>query len=494
MSKPSLFRRFDQFFSREDVPFGLCLVRIILPLLLMLPALQRAGRIRELFSADGSPAPLWENFGQTGLLPIPSPTVAVALYCCLLTSFVTSSIGLFTRTSLLVAMALNVYFSFLDSISTVTKYTMISAHVMLLLSWADTSALWSVDGWLRRNERGPGLIPRLLPRTSPVWPRRLVQIFLGVVYLGAAATKMHTPGFFSGDHMSYWMMTNTNFANPFGEYLSLYPGLIVAMSYITIVWEVSFLFSCWRGTARNYALAIGFVFHFMTYLTLGLTLFPALYIVFYLAFFDEDEYLALRAWLNRIVPRAFAISQETVMWPWRKLDGVLPRWVGVPQAAAALGVFVSTCAVVAVEVERRSDVFGVNRAEGRFVLTPISDSRAKELLRNDQGIQPSDAVASFDVGTETFGETLIDRRSEFRYGDMAIVQCSLEPPHHDVWVEVDLHDSDNHIVARDGAIVPREKLRGCIYCKFDERFTPGQYAFVLKLDGKEITRRDVTLK
>jgi len=494
MSKPSFLRRFDQFFSREEIPFGLCLIRIILPLLLMLPALQRAGRIRELFSADGSPAPMWENFGQTGLLPIPGATVAVALYCCLLISFVTSSIGLFTRVSLLMAVTLNVYFSFLDSISTVTKYTMISAHVLLILSWSDCSALWSVDAWLRRKDRGAGLVPRVLPRTSPIWTRRLVQIFLGVVYLGAAATKMHTPGFFSGDHMSYWMMTNTNFANPFGEYLSLYPGLIVAMSYIAIVWEISFLFSCWRGIARNYSLALGVVFHVMTYLTLGLWLFPALYVVFYLAFFDEDEYLALRAWLSRVAPRAFSNAQETMLWPWRRLDALMPRWVGVPQMAAAMAVLVSTCAVVAVEVERRADVFGVERPEGRFVLTPLSPERAAELLRNDQTILPADAVASFDVGTETFGETLIDRRSEFRYGDMAIVQCSLEPPHHDVWVEVDLHDSDNHIVARDGAIVPREKLRACIYCKFDERFTPGQYAFVLKLDGKEVTRREVTLK
>ena len=494
MSKPSQLQRFDQFFSREDVPFGLCLIRIILPLMLMLPALQRIGRIRELFSAEGAPAPLWENFGHPGLLPIPSATWAVALYCCLLISFVTSSIGLFTRTSLLVAMALNIYFSFLDSVSTVTKYTMISSHVMLLLSLADASALWSVDNWLRRHQRAEGLFPQLLPRISPVWPRRLVQIFLGIVYLGAAVTKMHTPGFFSGDHMSYWMMTNTNFANPLGEHLSLYPGPIVAMSYIAIVWEVSFLFACWRGIARNYALAIGALFHFMTYLTLGLTLFPALYIAFYLAFFDEDEYLALRTWIHRVAPQAFATSRDVVLWPWRKLDAVLPRWFGVPQAAAVMGVFVSTCAVVAVEAERRSDVFGVNRPEGQFVLTPISDERSRELLRNDQGVLPADAVAGFDVGTETFGETLVDRRSEFRYGETAIVQCGLEPPHHDVWVEVDLHDADNHIVARDGAIVPREKLRACIRCQFDERFTPGQYAFVLKIDGKEITRRDVTLK
>ena len=491
MTQPSLLRRVDQFFSREEVPFGLCLLRIFLPLLLLLPAAHRALRIRELYSADGSPAPLWENFGHQGLQwMIPGATVAVALYVVNLISFLTASAGLFTRCSLLVAMTLNVYFGFLDSISTVTKYTMISAHVLFLLALSDCGSVWSVDAWLQRGKPGG----RLLPRSSAVWSRRLIQIFLGIVYMGAAMTKMHTPGFFSGDLMAYWMMTNTNFANPIGEYLSLFPGLLVAMSYVTIVWEVSFLFSCWRGTARNIALLIGAFFHLMTFLTLGLWLFPTLYVAFYLAFFDEDEYLALRAWLSRAFPVAFATAQEGILWPWRRLEAIRPRWFGVPQLAAATAVCVSACAVVGVEIERRADVFGTSRPEGAYELTPLTDEEAAQLLRNDQAILPTDAVASFDVGSETYGETLVDRKKVFRFGETAIIQCSLEPPHHDMWVEVDLHDADNHVVKRDGAIVPREKLRSCIYRKFDESFTPGTYAFVLKIDGKEITRREITLE
>ena len=491
MPQPSLLRRADQFFSREEVPFGLCLLRIILPLLLLLPAAHRALRIRELYSSDGAPAPLWENFGhQWPAWMVPGATVAVALYAVYLVSFLTASAGLFTRCSLLVAMTLNVYFGFLDSISTVTKYTIISAHVLFLLALSDSGSLWSVDAWLQRG-KSPG---RILPRTSSVWPRRLIQIFLGIVYMGAAATKMHTPGYFSGDLMAYWMMTNTNFSNPLGEYLSLYPGLLVAMGYITIIWEVSFLFSCWRGTARNIALLIGATFHLMTFLTLGLWLFPTLYVAFYLAFFDEDEYLALRAWLSRVFPVAFAAAQDGMLWPWRRLDAIRPRWFGVPQLAAATAVCVSACAVVAVEIERRADVFGTARPEGPYSLTPLTDEEAAQLLRNDQSILPTDAVAGFDIGTETYGETLVDRRSDFRIGETAIIQCSLEPPHHDMWIEVDLHDADNHVVVRDGLIVPREKLRACIYHKFDERFAPGTYAFVLKIDGKEITRREVTVK
>lgn len=495
MSQPNILRRFDQFFSREEVPFGLAVARILLPLLLLLPLGPRAFHIREIYSSDGAASPIWENFQHKDLLPIPGGSLAVVLFVLYAASLVTSSLGLFTRLSLIAATIFNVYFGLLDCLSTMTKYTIISSHVLLLLSLSDCGALWSVDEWLRRrNGKKAGAAIPALPRSSPVWPRRLIQLFIGVVYLGAAATKVHTTGFFSGDQMAYWMMTNTNFSNPVGEYLSLFPGLVVAMAYVAIFWEMTFLFVCWKGTARAFALSVGAIFHVMTYFTLGLILFPMLYIPFYAAFFDEEDYLAARAWLSRVVPNAYGRLRDAAIWPWRTLDAVRPRWFGLPHAAAAVAVVTSTCAVVVVEIEKRADVFGVARAEGRFVLEPMSAQQTERVLRNDQGILPVDAVAGFDVGSERFGETLIDRRAAFRAGETAIVQCSLEPPHHDLWVEIDMHDADDHIVARDGVIIARESLRGSIGYKFDGRFPPGTYFFVLKIDGREITRREVTLQ
>ena len=96
---------------------------------------------------------------------------------------------------------------------------------------------------------------------------------MGVTYLGSAATKMHTPMFFSGDQLRFWMMTNVNSLNPVCEFLSQFPGLIVTMSYVTIVWEILFVFIAWKGTARTIMLTMGVFFHLMTYFTLGLLVF-----------------------------------------------------------------------------------------------------------------------------------------------------------------------------------------------------------------------------
>jgi hypothetical protein len=488
--QPTLLAPIDRFFSRNETPFGLACLRIQLPIMLLTAAGHRALRIRELYTTDGAPTPLWTNFNTPDFLPIPSPTWGVALFVCYLLSLLTSSAGFFTRTSLLAATVLNTYFGLLDSISTMTKYIVIASHVLFLLSLSNCGTLWSADAWLRRKRGGMPVIPQ----ASPIWPRRLIQLFIGIVYLGAASTKMHTEGFFSGDQISYWMMTNTNFANPVGEYLSLYPGLLVAMSYITIFWEITFLTCCWKGTARTICLSMGLMFHLMTALTLGLYLFPAIYVAIYFAFFDEEDYLALRAWLSQRWPMAFSGWQAFFVWPWRKLDAIRPNWFGPSQAAAAFAVFASLCAVTAVEVESRADVYGQARAAGSHELQPLPQETVDRLLREDTSARASDVVSAFDMGSELFGETLIDRRKSYRFGESAIIQCSLEPPHPDVWLEVEMHDADDHVVHHDGMIVPRERLRGFTKFHFDERFPAGSYALVLKVDGREITRRDFTIE
>ena len=107
----------------------------------------------------------------------------------------------------------------LDCLSTFTKYSVISSHVLFLLCLSNCGTIWSVDRWRAagRADDGP-------PRTS-AWPRRLVQLLIGTVYFGAAFTKMHTDGFMSGDQIRFWLLTNVNNSNPLGEHLAMYPGV-----------------------------------------------------------------------------------------------------------------------------------------------------------------------------------------------------------------------------------------------------------------------------
>ena len=54
--KNDLRGRFGRFFYEREVPFGLALFRVFLPLSVLIPMVPRWFRARELYSADGAPA------------------------------------------------------------------------------------------------------------------------------------------------------------------------------------------------------------------------------------------------------------------------------------------------------------------------------------------------------------------------------------------------------------------------------------------------------
>ncbi|MCA9026839.1 MAG: HTTM domain-containing protein [Planctomycetaceae bacterium] len=483
----SLRSRWNEFFFAQEVPYGMALTRITLPLVLLIGAIPRWWWARELYSSDGSPAPLWVSYGSSPLLPdLPAP-VAVAMATILIVSLVTASIGWMTRWSLVVSCVLYACLGIIDSMSTLTKYTVVASHVLLLLALSNCGAIWSVDAWLARRRQSQVNLPAA-PPLAPVWPQRLVQLFIGIVYLGAAVTKMHTPAYFSGDQLTFWMLSDINFENPFGEFLSMYPSLLTIMAYVTIIWEVLFVFTTWSRFWRIPTLVIGLVFHLMTYFTLGLIIFPLLYCATYLAFLDpsEVEWTAVR--FRRIV-RSIGLGVKRRV-PSRAPS---PAWMQPTYAGAAWALLLATSAVIGVEVEHQRDVYQRRGENGPLSLTAMDPQLVKTMLSPAQPIRPQDMYFALDVGTSTMGGVLSNRRDTFAHGERALIQCTLQPPHPDMWVEVNLHDADDALLRRVGTVIPREDLRASFFYDLDGSLLPGKYDFVLKYDGQELTRRSITL-
>ena len=217
-------RRVQKFFFDEEVPFGLALCRICLPLVLMGMVFPRWPVCRELYSADGATGQLSVGFGYIDMLPEFSGTVVAALYAVLMFAMVTLSIGFCSRISALIVCVLMTYFSMLDCVSTMTKYTAIVTHLTFILFLSEAGSIWSVDAWLANRKRNiDPTQPRFTYPKSAAWPRRLMQFFIAAVYFGAGITKIHTPSFFTGDQLQYWMLTNLNYQHRLGELLSGYP-------------------------------------------------------------------------------------------------------------------------------------------------------------------------------------------------------------------------------------------------------------------------------
>jgi len=474
-------RWWHEFFMAREVPYSLALLRITLPLVLLIGVLPRWPHAREIYSSDGATTPLWVSYGMPAFLPsLPAP-VAVGLFSLLVFCLISASLGWKTRLSLVTSMLLYAGFGILDVVSTLTKYTVLATHVLLLLSLSESGAIWSVDAWLK--QRSTSSILTGWPLCS-AWPRRLIQLLLAICYLGAAFTKMHTPAYFSGEQMQFWMLANMNFENPLGEYLSLYPPISVISAYLTILWEVLFVALVWRRPLRWVMLGIGILFHLMTTLMLGLIVFPLLCIAMYVVFLDDSDIersaVAVRSWATRWNLRARR---------GRSFSIAAPAWISERSSLAGFVMLAALCSVIGVEVEYHLDVYQQRTVDGPLALEVLDDQTARQMLGPEEPIRPQDLFFSFDVGTTTVGGLLADRREQFETGEQAILQCCMTPPHPDMWVEVELRDDRDRVIRRFGQVIPRESLRSNFTYLFDDVLTPGRYNFVVTYDDRVIARR-----
>lgn len=477
----SLSEKVNQFFFAEEAPYGMAVLRMVLPLAMFIDFVSRYLWVREIYSSDGSPAPIAENYGYPGFVPIFPGPVAVGLYTAMLFLFLTAAIGWRTRLSLAVSGVLMFLFAMADCMSTQSKYHVIATHFMLLLAVSRCGDIWSVDRWLLGND--PNVTFRTL--RSPVWPQRLVQILLGMIYFGASITKMHTPGFLTGDQMMYWMMSYINGNHSLGDYLTQYPILIIISGYVAITWEMIFLFMVWQKWARWPVLFVGCLFHIMTSFTLGLNMFPAVMIASYAVFFTETDVLALR----RFVRGFRLLSWTTGIFRMPSLRVPNQRWLTGGYAAACV-----VLSLAAVQAEQWMDVYHERGPDGPLPLKEISAEEADRLLRKERPLLEADKILAVDVGSSTIGDHLVSFRKDFRHGDMVIVQVSLNPPHEDLWVDCNLHDADGLMIARSGAIVPRDSLRSHFKFKFDETVPPGECVFVVKSSGQEVARKVINVR
>ncbi len=439
------------FFFAEEAPYGLALVRMLLISMALIPMVRRFGRVRELFSSDGAPQQLIELFGQGRVLPELPASFAAALYGIMIFSLMCAVFGFRTRLALLVGTPLYIYFNLLDSVSTMTKYSVIAAHIMVLLTLSQCGAVWSVDAVLRRWKEG--VAATAIPPRFPVWPARLMQLLFAFVYFGAAVTKIQTQSFFSGEQMKYWMLSNWNYSNPAGEVLATWTPLLLASGYITVVWEITFAFLAWRPVGRFFALGIGVMFHIMTWLTLGLYIFPLICISAYLSFLMEKDIVAIRRFMHRLrfptailgFPR-FAIARVVEARP-----GYVPMsmlWLGVAVLVA----------VASAEADYRIDLYGMRANKDGLALSPMDSKVALTMLKSQQPLREKDKFLSFDIGSMLIGGQLANRSQTYEYGATIIAQCNVNPPHEDLWVECNLEDEQHRIIDTAGVFVTREQM------------------------------------
>ena len=451
----------DRFFFAEESPAPIAAMRVLLCSALLIPVGSRWPVCRELYSTDGSPTPIWAWWPGSMELPIPSGNLCVLLYSVLVFALVAGAVGWRTRTSLLTAATLMIWFGLLDVTGTLTKYTVIAFHGLLILGCSPCGRAYSADAWLAG--RGSGAGDRV-----EAWPRRLVQLFLCVLYFATALTKIKTPEYLTGEHTLFWFRTDMNFAHPVGIWLSTHPVLVMLSSQAALLWETLFCVAVWVRPLRPAVLALGVLFHAGTYFLLGLAVFPLVMLAFYPVFLQPRRVEAAMsaAW-------AAVAGRPAAAWMTRH---------AVAGYAMAMGVSV----VVACETERLIDPFGERSAKP--ALPEIDADTARRLTSATAPLGPRDWVYAFTTGRTVVGGVVTGEPERFEPGQTMYLQAGVHKPHQDFTVTVLFRDEAGRTLDSATRIIPREVSRWTLPWTVAPELEPGRYAFVLDAGGEVAER------
>jgi hypothetical protein len=162
-----------------------------------------------------------------------------------------------------------------------------SAHQVLItvlfcLVWADTSSVLSFDAWRERNRTRESTFAA---PEHPVWPLRLIEFQVAIIYLSSGLWKLFGPSWRDGSAVHDSLSLNIfhrfpNSASPDIDWL------LTLGTYATLFWELTFPLMLLHWWTRRAVLIFGCVMHVGLWLTLELGPFSWVMIASYVAFLN----------------------------------------------------------------------------------------------------------------------------------------------------------------------------------------------------------------
>lgn len=295
MTLKRLWELWNQFWFEERSPLPMAAYRILFSLhvlgfvLLMLPDLSNwYGSQGLITSAANKEWLITDRFSLFAWLP-DTPWAIYGAFALLFITAITTGLGLFTRTSLLVlSLALfSIHHRNLIILNSGDLFMRLSA-VYLLLSPAGNAL--SLDNLIRKKSG------RSTPATSPIWAQRLLQLQLCTVYLQSSLAKLAGETWCDGTAIYYvgrlldfqklpvpWV-----FDNMFLIKLLTWGTLVVEFALWTLIWVKEF---------RYYILAAGILLHLGIEWSMNIPMFETQMICAYVVFVDPVD---IQRFIDRI--------------------------------------------------------------------------------------------------------------------------------------------------------------------------------------------------
>jgi hypothetical protein len=150
------------------------------------------------------------------------------------------------------------------------------------LLFCESGLVWSVDAWLG-TRRGRSFSTLL----QPIWPLRLLQYQVCLMYLAASLWKITDPTWRDGTALHYILNYNMFQRVPGDVPPSLEP-LLAGLTYVTVAWEFLFTPAMLNRRTRNAFLLIGVGLHIGMWVLIDIGPFTPTVLAAYAAFLDPE--------------------------------------------------------------------------------------------------------------------------------------------------------------------------------------------------------------
>jgi hypothetical protein len=171
-------------------------------------------------------------------------------------------------------------------------------NLTLYLVVSDTGRVWSLDAWHAAKRGRP-----IAPTPQPVWPLRLLQYQLCVMYSAAAMYKLLDPAWRDGTALHYILNYNAFQRIP-GQVPPSFEPLLAMLSYTTLAWEGLFPLAMLTRTTKRLFVLLGVGMHMGMWALLDLGPFTPTVLAAYFAFIDTEDARAIAALWARLRKRA----------------------------------------------------------------------------------------------------------------------------------------------------------------------------------------------
>jgi len=213
-------------------------------------------------------------------------------------------LGLFSRFSCSALLVLQGYIFFADRLNFHNHpYFFLLVLFLVLFSPADDAL--SIKSILRAWKNRQPMTASLLGSKQPLTFQRLIQVQVCIVYLYAAFHKLNF-GYLSGLILGYNLVDFSSVGRPGIVFKALFPDpfltsmenfvlseqTLMALSALTVVFELGLPLALWFRKTRPIAIILGIGFHLGIFFGMDILIFSLAMIATYLLFLDPETLVA----------------------------------------------------------------------------------------------------------------------------------------------------------------------------------------------------------